>query len=110
MIGHLFACLWIIMGQKDKNKLPDERESWIYVNDFDFFDDNDTTPFKSDGAAYIFALYWVFTVLTTVGYGDYAGGTTNEYLVTICFEFVGFCYSAILISVMSNVFAAESSF
>lgn len=45
-----------------------------------------------------------------MGYGDYAGGTSREYMVSICFEFVGFCYNAVLISTMSNVFANETTF
>ena len=59
---------------------------------------------------YVFSLYWTFTTLTTVGYGDYYGSTSREYLVTLAFEFIGFCYNAILISIMSNVFSAEVSF
>jgi hypothetical protein len=27
---------------------------------------------------YIFAFYWIFEVMTTVGYGDYYGATTSE--------------------------------
>ena len=73
-------------------------------------DDNDTSQFKDDGATYIFALYWTFTTLTTVGYGDYAGGNTREYLVTLVFEFVGFCYNAVLISIMSSFFDAATQF
>ena len=64
----------------------------------------------SPGALYIFSLYWVFTTLTTVGYGDYAGDTSSEYGVTLMFEFFGFCYNAVLISVMSSFFANEASF
>ena len=33
MIAHLAACLWIYMGFLDRDKLPAERESWIYVNE-----------------------------------------------------------------------------
>ena len=73
-------------------------------------DANDTTPLKSNGATYVFAIYWVFETLTTVGYGDYYGSTSDEYLVTIVFEFVGFCYNAVLITIMSNAFAQETSF
>ena len=29
---------------------------------------------------YIVAVYWVITTLTTVGYGDVKGFTTDEYL------------------------------
>jgi hypothetical protein len=48
------------------------------------------TPQKTTGSAYIFVLYWIFTIITTVGYGDFVGGTTAEYLVSIAIEFGGF--------------------
>ena len=38
---------------------------------------------------YVFSTYWVFTVITTVGYGDYSGGTTLEYEVTLFLMFFG---------------------
>ena len=110
LLGHLFACLWIFMGKWDENLPPEERESWLYVNDFNSMDEDDATPFETAGDTYIFSLYWVFTTLTTVGYGDYSGGNSREYIVTLVFEFVGFCYNAVLISVMSSFFAAETSF
>lgn len=48
--------------------------------------------------------------MTTVGYGDYAGGTNTEYVFTMLFEFIGFCYNAVLISIMSSFFDSEVSF
>ena len=110
MLAHLAACLWIYMGFIDSDKPPEERESWIYVNEL-YGASEDGVPYtKSNAALYIFSLYWVFTTLTTVGYGDYSGGTTAEFLVTLLYEFVGFCYNAVLISVMSSFFQTESSF
>ena len=50
------------------------------------------------------------TTLTTVGYGDYTPGTSSEYLVVLFFEFIGFCYNAVLISIMSSFFAADMNF
>ena len=73
-------------------------------------DDDDTTPLKDNVSIYVFSYYWCFTVMTTVGYGDYSGGTTREYLLSLALEFVGFCYNAILISIMSSFFASEISF
>lgn len=102
--------MWIYVGLWDDDKPPEERESWIFVNDFDLMDDNDTSGFKNDWAAYIFSLYWTFTTLTTVGYGDYSGGNTREYLVTLVFEFIGFSYNAVLISIMSSFFDAAADF
>lgn len=44
----------------------------------------------------IYATYWVCTVITTVGYGDYTGNTTLEYEFTFAIEFLGFIIFAIL--------------
>ena len=110
MLAHLAACLWIYMGFLDRDKLPEERESWIYVNELYGNDGNGNSNIRGNAALYVFSLYWVFTTLTTVGYGDYAGGTTAEYMVTLLYEFVGFCYNAVLISVMGSVFASETTF
>ena len=46
--------------------------------------------------AYVFVFYWLFTIITTVGYGDFSGGTTTEYLVTIVVEFIGIIVFAVL--------------
>ena len=105
MLAHLAACLWIYMGFLDSDKPAEERESWIYVNELYGADPDGVAFTEGHISLYVFSLYWVFTTLTTVGYGDYAGGTTTEYLVTLVFEFVGFCYNAVLISVMSNFFS-----
>ena len=115
MLGHLAACIWIYMGLLDRDLPPEEQTSWVYVNDLYGADTDPITQesvgrSKSNTALYAFALYWVFTTLTTVGYGDYAGGNTKEYLVTLGFEFLGFCYNAVLISVMSSFFASDANF
>jgi hypothetical protein len=36
-----------------------------------------------------FSYYWVFEVLSTVGYGDFVGGTNSEYMITLLLEFTG---------------------
>ena len=110
MLAHLAACLWVYMGFLDRDLPAEERESWIYVNELYGNDGNGVAYTKSNAALYVFSLYWVFTTLTTVGYGDYSGGTTAEYMVTLLYEFVGFCYNAVLISIMGSVFASETTF
>ena len=44
----------------------------------------------------IYSTYWVCTVVTTVGYGDYYGSTTLEYIVSFAIEFFGFVIFAVL--------------
>ena len=50
----------------------------------------------SGGKLYIFVFYWVFTLLATVGYGDFTGSNTAEYLVSIVLEFSGIIVFTIL--------------
>jgi len=38
---------------------------------------------------YVTSIYWVITTLCTVGYGDYKGYTTTEYLFQMIVEFLG---------------------
>ena len=45
---------------------------------------------------YVLSVYWVCTVITTVGYGDYSGGTTLEYMGMIGLEFFGLVCFAVL--------------
>ena len=59
---------------------------------------------------YIFSTYWVCTVVTTVGYGDYTGGTTLEYEVTIFFEFFGFVIFTVLQLAVNRVAIGEYDF
>lgn len=85
------------------------RDTWLFRNDFNDMLDG-TNKLKNNTEIYVFSYYWVFTTLTTVGYGDYAGGNSREYLVTLLFEFTGFCYNAVLISIMSSFFENTITF
>ena len=107
MLAHMATCFWIYLGFVDKDKPPEERKSWIYVNDLYGSDGYGNAYTKSNSALYVFSLYWVFSILTKGGYDDYSGGTGAEVLVTLLYELVGFGYSAILISYMGNIFASD---
>ena len=78
---HYLSCLWIYVGSPafkdyEANLLP-----WQLANE-DFIG-------MSHYEIYVFSTYWVCTVITTVGYGDYSGGTTLEYQVTLFLELFG---------------------
>jgi len=38
---------------------------------------------------YITSLYWIFTTLSTLGYGDYYGWTEMEMIFTMIIEIIG---------------------
>lgn len=72
----------------DKYLLGDSHTPWILNN----------SQFESyeDGKLYVFAYYWTFEVMTTVGYGDFAGSTTIECLITLFLEFSGLLVFSLL--------------
>ena len=34
---------------------------------------------------YVLTIYWISTLVTTVGYGDFVGSTKGEYWITVMF-------------------------
>ena len=84
---HWFGCLWIWIGTR-KFVTNDPTKPWLIKQ-----------PELKGQKLYIFVTYWVYTVITTVGYGDFIGGTTLEFLVTILIEFFGI----IVFTVLNNL-------
>ena len=81
MLLHYLAIVFIWIGSEHFTDYEPGYVPWQQAND----------DFKgySKLRLYIFSIYWVCTVITTVGYGDYSGGTTLEYEYTMCLEFFG---------------------
>jgi hypothetical protein len=59
---------------------------------------------------WIFAFYWIFEVITTVGYGDYTGSTNNEYLFSIGLEFLGLTFFSFLMGSITSLFSTTDDF
>lgn len=85
----------------DTNLQDDCTLSWIYANDFET---------KTIKHIYIFAFYWIFEVITTVGYGDYSGATQNEYIFSIILEFLGLTFFSFLMGSVNGIFSHSDSF
>ena len=58
----------------------------------------------------IYSTYWVCTIVTTVGYGDYTGGTTLEYIFSYFVMFFGFIIFAVLQIAVLKIVQIEASF
>lgn len=65
-VAHWTACWWYFIGNQDMYNHP---VTWIVATKI-----ADKTVFDK----YITALYWAFTTMTTVGYGDITPYTVNE--------------------------------
>ena len=79
---HYLGCIWIFIGSDYFIDFEEGHLPWTLAND-DFKD-------MSQIQLFIYSTYWVCTVVTTVGYGDYTGGTTIEYVFSFAIEFFGF--------------------
>ena len=65
MLLHYLAIVWMYIGSESFIGYEEGYDPWqTSIEDF-----NDYTVYR----LYIFSVYWVCTVVTTVGYGDYAG-------------------------------------
>jgi CRP-like cAMP-binding protein len=106
-MGHLFGCFFHYFSVEDW-RTPDENAQildgtltpWLK----EYFQDG--IPSARDVVdRYIASIYWAFTTMTTVGYGDISAVTRMERVIA-CFGMIvgGFVFSAI-ISTMSDVMA-----
>ena len=76
-------------------------KSWIYEAGF---------AGKKTHTIYIFAFYWIFEVITTVGYGDYSGATSSEYIFSIILEFLGLTFFSFLMGSINSIFDTSDNF
>ena len=98
LFGHLAACMWIALGVSHDGWLTILQE--IDVNFAAY------QPYQ----VYIFSMYWIFTVLTTVGFGDFTGATSKEYVFSICLEFCGLTFFSLLTGLITPLVTPDKDF
>ena len=102
MLLHYLAIAWLWLGSSSFDNYEEGLVPWIRFNE-DFAG-------YSIMKLYIFSVYWVCTVVTTVGYGDYYGATTIEYLYTIFLEFFGLVVFSVLQVAVLQLVNHDASF
>ena len=112
-VSHVMGCIWLWLGQQspckldpespygDDNSVADCTASWKFAAGFEN---------KSYHTQYIFAFYWIFEVITTVGYGDYTGATSQEYIFSIILEFLGLTFFSFLMGSINGIFNTSDNF
>lgn len=81
LLVHLIACGWIILGSGTAG------------------------PSEDKLTEYIKALYWTFTTLTTVGYGDISAKTNMQMLFTCAVEVTGVAVFGFVLSNVASLLA-----
>ena len=93
IIGHFVACMWYFSAKLDEFG-PD---TWAVRKGFA---DSDK------GEAYLASLYWTFTTLTTVGFGDIQGFTSSEMVICILWMLFGIGFYSFLIGTLTSVLSS----
>ena len=93
LIAHWLACIWYAIGNVERPTLSDPKIGWLdelarhthqpYVND------SGGPTIKSK---YITALYFTFSSLTSVGFGNVSPNTNSEKIFSICVMLIGCKY------------------
>ncbi len=99
---HIFVCVWIYIGDK-RSSLLESEEPWMIKNAKLFSQDNKYQ-------IYVFAMYWVFTIISTTGYGDITGSTRIEYCVSMLYEFLGILFVSFLMFGFNKVMRSSNNF
>ncbi|XP_020286907.1 potassium voltage-gated channel subfamily H member 2 isoform X2 [Pseudomyrmex gracilis] len=103
LIAHWLACIWYAIGNAERPTLK-SKVGWldILANDTHQFYFHNNTGGPSIKSRYITALYFTFSSLTSVGFGNVAPNTDAEKIFTIIVMLIG---SLMYASIFGNVSA-----
>ncbi|GMH52259.1 hypothetical protein TL16_g01193 [Triparma laevis f. inornata] len=109
---HLVGCVWYFLGIEgdlsqvevsctyEQDILDDMAEltdgGWVCREGLLMIDNN-------NGHRYIASLYWAFSTLTTVGYGDISAKTIGEQLFSMLMMMLGVSWYAYIVGSMSTI-------
>ncbi|XP_077978016.1 voltage-gated inwardly rectifying potassium channel KCNH6-like [Glandiceps talaboti] len=104
LIAHWLACIWYAIGNVERPMLK-YKIGWLdhlaRQTNQPYFD-NDTSSGPSLKSKYITALYFTFSSLTSVGFGNVSPNTNSEKIFSICVMLIG---SLMYASIFGNVSA-----
>lgn len=90
LIAHWLACIWYAIGNMEQPHV-NSRIGWLYN-----LGDQIGKPYNSSGLGgpsikdkYVTALYFTFSSLTSVGFGNVSPNTNSEKIFSICVMLIG---------------------
>uniref|UniRef100_A0A3B5A2F0 Potassium voltage-gated channel subfamily H member 2-like n=1 Tax=Stegastes partitus TaxID=144197 RepID=A0A3B5A2F0_9TELE len=99
LIAHWLACIWYAIGSVERNGSI----GWLHtLGDQLGKHFNDSIPGPSIKDKYVTALYFTFSSLTSVGFGNVSPNTNSEKIFSICVMLIG---SLMYASIFGNVSA-----
>eukprot|EP00816_Leptocylindrus_hargravesii_P002897 CAMPEP_0196818312 /NCGR_PEP_ID=MMETSP1362-20130617/65004_1 /TAXON_ID=163516 /ORGANISM="Leptocylindrus danicus, Strain CCMP1856" /LENGTH=200 /DNA_ID=CAMNT_0042196361 /DNA_START=172 /DNA_END=771 /DNA_ORIENTATION=- len=105
LVTHLVGCLWHAAGTKLDIEL-DTSQCELNSEDFDSNDGwvcREGLTESTAGHKYVASLYWAFSTLTTVGYGDISARTVYEQLFSMIMMLLGVSWYAYVVGSMTMI-------
>lgn len=96
LIAHWIACGFYYVGTMESDSHP---ASWTTAAGYDM----------SPVEAYVTALYFAFTTMTTVGFGDIVPSTTQERVFVTCAMIISCCTFAYMIGSIGSVVQKQNA-
>ncbi|XP_014389624.1 PREDICTED: potassium voltage-gated channel subfamily H member 7 isoform X6 [Myotis brandtii] len=104
LIAHWLACIWYAIGNVERPYLTD-KIGWLDSLGEQIgkrYNDSDSSSGPSIKDKYVTALYFTFSSLTSVGFGNVSPNTNSEKIFSICVMLIG---SLMYASIFGNVSA-----
>ncbi|XP_041103322.1 potassium voltage-gated channel subfamily H member 2-like isoform X2 [Polyodon spathula] len=104
LIAHWLACIWYAIGNVERHYLS-PRIGWLYSLGDQIgkcYNESDPSSGPSIKDKYVTALYFTFSSLTSVGFGNVSPNTNSEKIFSICVMLIG---SLMYASIFGNVSA-----
>ena len=115
LLTHVMACLWITIGYLSDqgwvdNFLEEQKEVYKIHSQKHHLNDEEL-KFEARHfyclEIYVNAAYFILTTITTVGYGDISGNNKNEYMFSMCVQFVGLTFFSFLTGTINVMFSGS---
>ena len=102
LVTHLVGCFWFLIGltggqgEGSSIDFDDDRldGGWVYRYKYEG---------KSKREQYTASMYWAFSTLTTVGYGDISARSPQEQIYAMGMMLIGVSWYAYIVSSMSSI-------
>ncbi|KAL7502499.1 hypothetical protein ACHAXN_000448, partial [Cyclotella atomus] len=92
VVTHMVGCFWYLIGL-----LSSEEDGWVFRYGL---------ILSPRDVQYVAAMYWAFSTLTTVGYGDISARTPQEQIYAMVMMLVGVSWYAYIVSSMSTIMSS----
>lgn len=89
LIAHWLACIWYAIGDAEQKNV---KYGWLHhlANQTHMpYEQNNNTSGPTLTSKYITALYFTFSSLTSVGFGNVSPNTNTEKIFSICVMLIG---------------------